>query len=765
MEASRRTVLAGGAALTVTALSPAAHALPARPEHVRRVQDLLAQMTLEEKFGQLNQPAGGRQKALNSRIDAAALDLVRRGGVGSYLHVMGAQFLRDLQRVAVEESRLKIPLLFAMDVIHGFRTIYPVPLGIAASFEPEVARKVARMAAVEASVAGLHWTFSPMVDIARDPRWGRIVEGAGEDPFLGSAIAVAHVQGYQGDDLRGKDVVLSCAKHFVAYGAAEGGRDYDRAELSDRTLQEVYLPPFYASAKAGAATFMTAFNEVSGTPMHANAPLNEGLLRDGWKWDGLIVSDWGAIAELIPHGVAGTPAEAAALALKAGVDMDMAGGIYVGALREAIAADPSLMPYLDRSVGRVLMTKARLGLFEDPYRFGDPAREKTVMLSPAHRAIAREAAHKSMVLLKNEGGLLPIAPSVRRIAVVGALADDASSALGSWRARGQAEEAKTLLTALRESAGSRVQITYEPGAGTRDANLAGVPAAVAVAQAADLTLLVIGEDYDHSGEARSRADINLPAPQAALAKAVLDTGKPVVVVLMNGRPLALADVLTRAPAALETWFLGVESGPAIVDVLFGKVAPGGKLPVGMPRASGGAPAYYAHPPTGRPADPDLAKDTARYMDVDVGPLFPFGHGLSYADFRYSEVTLDRREVGPDGSVAITVAITNTGKVTADEVVQLYMRDPVAATARPVKELRGFKRLTLRPGETRRVSFRLAAAQTAFWEAGRWRIQKGLIEVMVGASSEDIRSRSSFTITADGWGAEPAAAIVTPTTVA
>lgn len=756
---SRRALLVSAAAL---ALAGGVRAAPVRADHAARIKSLIDQMTLDEKIGQLNQVPGGRQKALNSKIDAAQLDLVRRGGVGSYLHVAGADFLRELQRVAVEESRLKIPLLFGIDVIHGFRTIFPVPLAMAATFDPEIARACSRVAAIETSVSGLHWTFTPMVDIARDPRWGRIVEGAGEDPYLGSRMAEAQILGLQTQDLSGKDAILACAKHFGAYGAAMGGRDYDTADLSERTLQEVYLPPFKAAARAGAGSFMTAFNDIAGVPTTANKALVRGQLREQWGYQGLVVSDWNAILELINHGIAETPAQAAALALAAGIDMDMAGGVYAGHLREAVAADNSLLPYLDQAVGRVLAVKARLGLFDDPFRFGDAAREKTELNSPAHRAIAGEAARKAIVLLKNEGGLLPLSPDHGRIAVIGALADDASSALGSWRARGQVGDVKTLLAALRETGAT---IDYQPGAAPRGEDASGIAAAVASAKAADVVLLVIGEDYDHSAESRSRSDITLPGVQSRLAQAVLATGKPVIVVLMNGRPLALTEILDRAGAALETWFLGVESGPALVDVLTGKVSPAGRLPAGLPRNSGQSPLFHAHNPSGRPADPDLLKDTARYHDVEIGPLYPFGHGLSYASFAYADLAMDRPQVGPDEAVTISLSVTNTGKVAADEVVQLYIRDPVALVARPVKELRGFIRLPLKPGQMRRVSFRLTAAQAAYWDAGRWRVQAGRIEVMVGASAEDIRLRGAFTITGDGWSSEPAASLATAVTVA
>ena len=746
----------------------------------QRVRDLLGRMTLEEKIGQLNQVPGGRQRALNSRLDAAALERVRRGEIGSFLHVAGAAQIRELQRIAVEESRLGVPLLFGMDVVHGYKTLFPVPLALSASWDPPLVQQTAQVAAVEATAAGLNWTFSPMVDIARDARWGRVVEGAGEDPYLGSVLATAQVQGYQGASLADPASILATAKHFVGYGAAAGGRDYDSADISDRTLHEVYLPPFYASAKAGAGSMMTAFNDIAGVPLTAHPALVRGLLRDQWNYDGLIVSDWNAIPELLNHAVAATPQEAGALALRGGVDMDMAGNLYSAQLKGAVEADPTLLPLLDEAVVAVLTAKERLGLFDDPYGRADPSREAEAMLTPAHRALAREAARRSIVLLKNDGDLLPLAASARRIAVVGALAEDANSSLGSWRAQGKVEDVRPLIPALREAL-PQATITYAQGYRSEAAQAIAVTAAgegaqavheisdaqalaeaVEAAKAADLVLLVVGEHFDRSGEARSYTDIGLSAAQDALAAAVLDTGKPVVVLLMNGRPLAIPELARRAPAIVETWFLGVESGPAIADVLTGRVSPGGRLPISFPRASGAAPLTYAHLPTGRPAAEDLTRDTARYRDQPITPLFAFGHGLSYGRFEYGDLQLSQSEIAADGEVEVSVVVRNTSAVAADEVIQLYVRDPVAAVSRPVQELRGFRRVAFAPGEAKRIRFTLTPAQVAFWDADGWRIQPGAIQVMIGASSADIRARGVFTITSEGRSAIPAAAIPTPT---
>lgn len=731
---NRRDVMKAGTLLAASAWAPVAIAKD-RLDHGARIRDLIGRMTLAEKTGQMNQIAGGRQKALNSRLDEGMMNRVRRGEMGSFLHVAGAEPLRKLQKVAVEESRLGIPLLFAMDVIHGFRTILPVPLALAASWDPVMMEQAATLAAEEARAAGLHWTFTPMVDVARDPRWGRVVEGAGEDAYLTSRMAEAQVRGLEAGDPSAPNRMLSCTKHFVGYGAVAGGRDYDSADISDRALHEVYLPPFHAAMRAGSGSFMTAFNDVAGVPMTAHEELVRGELRGRWGYQGLIVSDWNAIRELINHGVAATPVEAAALALRAGVDMDMASGTYIEHLAAAVAADASLMPLVDEAVGRILAAKARLGLFDDPYGFGDARREA----APLARAKAREMGIRSIVLLRNEGELLPLQPGAN-IALIGALADDPSSAIGSWRARGRPEDAVTLRTAMPHA-------TYDPGVD---------PASAArVAAAADVVLLAIGEDFDLSGEARSRSDITLPGGQQALIDAVRATGKPIVAILMNGRPLALEKALAGIPAVLETWFLGIESGPAIVEVLSGEAAPAGRLPMGMPRVTGQLPMTYAHVSSGRPANADLTIDSARYRDVAVGALFPFGHGLSYSRFDYGALAIEQHT---DATV-ISVAVTNVGARPAEEVVQLYVRDRVASVARPVSELRGFHRLPLQPGETRTIAFTLAHPQLALWKAGRWMIEPGAIDVMIGSSSADIRARGQFAIIA-GAGGGPAAAIAT-----
>ncbi|WP_294391057.1 glycoside hydrolase family 3 N-terminal domain-containing protein [uncultured Sphingomonas sp.] len=752
MSVSRRAVLGGSAALAA-----AAFAAPPSERDRKRTADLLSKLTLEEKVGQMNQVAGGRQKALNSRLDDAMMARVRAGEIGSFLHVAGAEPTRKVQMVALKESRLGIPLIFGIDVIHGYRTIFPAPLAMAASFDPAVHEAAARIAASETAVSGLHWTFTPMCDVARDPRWGRVVEGAGEDPWLGARMAEAQVKGFE----QGPDPVLSCTKHFGAYGFVMGGRDYDSADISDRTLNEVVLPPYYAAITAGSGSAMTAFNDLGGVPTTGNAALVRGTLRNAWNFQGLVVSDWNAVRELMAHGIASSPQEAAALAVRASVDMDMAGGIYAEGLANAVRADPSLMPLVDEAVTRILNVKARLGLFDNPFRFGDLRREKVELNSAKHRKAARDACAKSLVLLKNKGSLLPLRKGAK-VALIGGLAEDRSTFVGSWRARGQDQDAITLRAALADE--RLVTTTYVPGADSRNPDTSGIAAAAEAARAADVVLLVLGEDYDYSAESRSRSDLSLPGVQDQLADAVLAAGKPVVLLLIGGRPLALEGLAGKVGAILECWLPGVEGGPAIADILTGRIAPAGRLPMSMPRNAGMSPTFYNHLPTGRPASPDLAVDTARYHDADIGPLFPFGHGLSYASFDYGPLTVDKAEIGPGESVTVTVAVTNRGNMVADEVVQLYMRDPLASVARPVKEMRGVKRVTLRPGETKRVSFRLSAAQTAIWQAGRWHIEAGRIDLMVGASSDDIRQRGAFTITAEGWGSVPSASLSTPVMV-
>lgn len=725
---------------------------------------LLARMTVQEKLGQLVQRTAGGEKSLNSYMKDEELEAIRSGAIGSYLNAGGAAQLREYQRIAVEESRLGIPLLFAMDVIHGYRTIFPVPLGMAASFDASVAEDHARVAALETAAIGVHWTFTPMVDIARDPRWGRIVEGAGEDAYLGSRLAEAQVRGFQGDDLSRIDTVIATTKHFAAYGAAEGGRDYAAAEMSEATLREVYLPPFRAAADAGSRSMMTSFNTLNGVPATGNSELLRGILRDEWGWDGVLISDWRSIAEMLVHGFAGERVDAGKLALEAGVDIDMVADIYAEDMVAAVEADPALMARLDESVMRVLEAKRDLGLFADPYRYNVPAREDEWILTAEGRAKARDAAEKAIVLLKNEGDLLPLAANAGKVALIGALADDGAAQLGPWHAQGRPEDVITLRSALQDA---RPGVTYTPAVHIRpDSPASDIPAAVAAAEQADVVVLALGEYDKQSGEGHSRASIDLPGDQLELLKAVAATGKPIVVVMMTGRPMAIPEVSELADAVLYGWYLGVEAGPALTRTLMGEANPGAKLPASLPRTTGQVPINYDHLPTGRPGLPDPTELSSRYIDVPVEPLYAFGHGLSYTDFTLGEAVFGATEVpAQGGSVTVSVPVTNTGERAGDEVVQLYMRDPVASTSRPVAQLRGYKRVSLAPGETKTVTFTLSSQQFAYWKPGSgWTVDAGEIELMVGNAVDAIHARATIEVIGSAAGSIEPAAIETPVNV-
>lgn len=718
-----------GTARTAGAIPTIAPAAPARRDAVPGakarstgaedafVTDLLHRMTLAEKVGQLVQGRGGADETgpASTGTNVAA---VRRGAVGSFLGVTGAAATRALQRVAVEESRLGIPLLFAFDVVHGMRTIFPMPLAEAASWNLDAIEGAARIAATEATAAGVHWTYAPMVDVTRDPRWGRIVEGAGEDPWLGARIAAARVRGFQGDDPRGDDTLLATAKHFVAYGAAEGGRDYDAADLSERTLRETYLPPFEAAVDAGVASVMVAFNAVNGVPAHGNRELLTGVLRDEMGFAGVVVSDYDGVRELMAHGVAASADDAAAIAFEAGVDVDMVSGLYTGSLPKALATGRTSVAAIDAAVGRVLRMKRRLGLFDDPYRYSDPLRERARTLTAAHRRAARRLATESLVLLQNRTGLLPLDLSanaeapVRRMAVIGPLADDPRTVLGGWSMAGRPDEAVSILEGLRAAVPADVRLTHAKGTTVRGDDASGIPAAVEVARDSDVVVLVVGESPDMSSEANNRTSLDLPGVQDALARAVIATGTPTVAVLVNGRPLGLEWLDRQAGAVLEAWFPGSEAGHAVADVLTGAANPSGKLPVTVPRNVGQVPIHYAAQRSGRPWSPGQ-RYVMRYIDSPFSPLYPFGHGLSYTTFGYDDLRLDAAELGPGDILAVSARITNTGTVAGTEIVQLYVSDPVASVARPVRQLRGFERVTLAPGESLRVRFELRARDLAY----------------------------------------------------
>lgn len=730
-----------------------------------RVADsVLALMTLEEKLGQLAQsPSYGTPSG--PRPVGGAEAQLRAGRLGSFLGMFGAENTRRLQRIAVEETRLKIPLLFAWDVIHGHRTIYPVPIAEAASFNPQLVEQSARFAAVEATAHGMHWTFAPMVDIARDPRWGRVVEGSGEDVYLGSVLAAAKVRGFQngegGFNVGATNVMLATVKHFAAYGAPEGGRDYNTVELSERTLWETFLPPYEAAVRAGAATVMASFNDIGGVPAHISEWLMDDVLRKRWNFKGLVISDWGGIRELLPHGVAANASEAGVLALRAGIDIDMATNIYADSLAGAVRSGSIAQSFVDSSVKRVLRLKYALGLFDDPYRFSDVERERRYTLAPEHVAGARQAAREGIVLLKNDNRTLPLAKSIGSIAVIGPLADDARSALGNWAADGRREDAVSVLAGIRAAVPTSTRIIYARGSSVDTVSSAGFSEAERAAVEASAVVFVLGEREDMSAEAASRAFVELPGSQLALVRSVLRAmraapggdRKPVVVVLMNGRPLAIPELAVETPAIVESWYLGIQHGAAVADVLFGDYNPSGKLPVTVPRATGQIPLYYNHRNTGRP--PAEEKYTSKYLDLPWTPLYPFGHGLSYTTFSYGNLRLGTRagaatdssaSIGGRDSLTVSVDVSNTGGRAGEEVVQLYVRDDVASVAQPVRSLQGFRRVTLAAGEKKTVTFRLGSDAFALYDRSMRRVvEPGTFTVFVGTNS-DATLQAKFGIT-------------------
>ena len=713
----------------------------------RIADSVLALMTLEEKLGQLTQaPAGWGQTGPS--VDAGGEQQVREGKLGSFLSLWGADVTRRMQRIAVTESRLRIPLIFGYDVIHGMRTIFPVPLAMAATFDSAAAARAARIAAAEATAMGVHWTFAPMVDIARDARWGRIVEGAGEDPHLGAVMAVAQVRGYQGDNLRANTALLATAKHFAAYGGAEAGRDYNIVSVSERDLWELYLPPFEAAVRAGVGTLMASFNEINGTPAHASEWLMTDVLRRRWDFRGMVVSDWTGVLELLAHGI-GDSVTAARRALTAGVDMEMSSALYRATLINEVRAGRLPQAVIDTAVHRVLRVKAAIGLFDDPYRGSSAERERREVLTPANRAAAREIARQAIVLLtnRNVGGApaLPLRKTIRSLAVIGKLANDSGAPLGSWHGAGRREDAVTVLAGLRNALPG-VQIGYAPGVPLDtvriedDRYASGIAEAAQLAASADAVIMVLGEHADMSGESASRTYLGLPGAQLQLARAVVRAArtsnfdKPVVAVLMSGRPVAVPFLADSASALVQSWFLGVEHGNALADVIFGDHAPSGKLPVTFPRVTGQVPIYYNHRNTGRPPV-DRQKYTGNYIDVSWTPLFPFGHGLTYTTFEYRNLRVSRDSIRGSETISVTVDITNTGPRAGTEVAQLYLRDDVATVTRPVRELRGFRRVMLQPGQTQTVRFDLRPGDLAFYDREMRRVvEPGTFTVWAGGSS-------------------------------
>jgi beta-glucosidase len=716
----------------VLLIAPTPPSRSQQPKNVeRQIDALMAKMTLEEKLGQLQQFDGEG----NGTFRPEHPDLIRKGLLGSTLNVRGAKNTNQLQHVAMDESKLKIPLLFGFDVIHGYRTIFPIPLAEASSWDPALAEQSNSIAAREAYSTGLRWTFAPMLDIARDPRWGRITEGAGEDPYLGAAFARARVRGFQGSDYSAPNKILACAKHWVAYGAAEGGRDYNTTEVSENTLREVYFPPFKAAVDAGVGTVMSAFNELNGVPTSANPFTLTKVLRGEWKFEGFVVSDYTSVKELINHGVAADDKDAARAALNAGVDMEMVSRTF-NQQGPALLRDGQLtQATIDEAVRRILRIKFRLGLFEHPYV--DETLEGNSLLTAENRAAARTIADRSMVLLKNDRETLPLSKTVHSIAVIGPLADDKRAPLGWWSGDGKSADTVTPLAGIKLKVSPETKVSYAKGCDTQGDSTAGFAEAVAAARASDVALVFVGEPAESVGEAASKSSLDLPGRQLDLIKEIHATGKPTIVVLLNGRPLTIGWAAENVPAILEAWMGGTESGNAIADVLFGDVNPGGKLPVTWPRAVGQVPIYYNHMNTGRPPEANN-RYTSKYLDVPWTPQFPFGYGLSYTQFKITNLQLSAQRIRTNGNLTVTVDVENVGKRPGDEVVQLYIRDLAASMTRPVKALKGFQRLTLQPGEKKHLEFVLTPEHLGFWNREmRFVVEPGEFKVMVGPNSDDV----------------------------
>ena len=718
---------------------PVKNTLTDAEKETRFVRDLMKKMTLTEKIGQLSQYVGG-ELLTGPKSGAVSDSLFVRGMVGSILNVGGVDNLRKLQQKNMESSRLKIPILFAFDVIHGYKTIFPTPLAESCSWDLALMYETAKAAAIEASASGIHWTFAPMVDVARDPRWGRIVEGAGEDTYLGCKIAEARVRGFQWN-LGKPDALFACAKHFVAYGAPQAGRDYAPVDLSLSTLAEVYLPPFKACIDAGVHTFMSAFNSINGVPATSNRWLLTDLLRKEWKFKGFVVSDWNAVQELKAHGVAETDEDAAMAAFNAGVDMNMTDGLYNRCLEKLVRENCIDINEIDASVERILRAKYALGLFEDPYRFLDNQRESREVRSASAMALARKAAASSMVLLKNTNALLPLSKQTKRIALVGPLANNRAEVMGSWKARGEDKDVVTVLEGIKNKLGSGTEVNYVQGCDFLDPSTSEFSAALEAAKQSDVVIAVVGEKALMSGESRSRAVLRLPGKQEALLDTLRKAGKPLVVVLMNGRPLCLESVDKQADAMLEAWFPGTQCGNAVADVLFGDIVPAAKLTASFPLTEGQIPNNYNYKRSGRPGDMPYSS-TVRHIDVPNRNLYPFGYGLSYTTFSYGEMQCPTA-FDDKGFLPVSVDVTNTGNYDGEEIVQLYVADKVASMVRPIKELKGFQKVFIPKGQTKRVEFKLNVKDLGFWNSlMQYVVEPGTFEIMVGSNSEELQKKEA-----------------------
>ncbi len=711
-----------------------------------RVDSLLKKMTLEEKLGQLNQVSGSGPEVEQ---------LIRQGKVGSILNEVNPATLNRIQKIAVEESRLGIPVIVGRDVIHGFKTIFPIPLGMAATWNPELIEQGTAVAAAEAASVGVHWTFAPMLDVSRDARWGRIAESFGEDTYLCSVMGKAMVKGFQGNDLADKKSIAACAKHFVAYGAAEGGRDYNSVELSEQTLYNVYLPPFKAALDAGAATFMTSFNDLNGIPMTGNKGMVRDLLKDKWEFNGLVISDWTSIQEMINHGFASDRKNAAELAMNAGVDMDMVASVYLENIPQLIQEGRIGLELLDDAVRRVLRLKFELGLFDNPYVKEGISFEH---LDSAHLALAKETAVQSLILLRNNNGILPLSKTIRKIAIIGPMADDGYEQLGTWIFDGEERHSITPLKAIIDMLGAEKVVYEKTLCYSRDKDESAFLGAVKKARLADVVVAIVGEESILSGEAHCRADLTLPGKQAEMIQALKQAGKPVIAVVMAGRPLAITNIEPWCDAILFSFHPGTMAGPAIADVLFGKYNPSGKLPVSFPVRSGQEPLYYSHKSTGRPANehsfipldsiPVRAfqtslGNTSHYIDAGYKPAYCFGYGLSYTTFGYSNLRLDKQEITEQDTLTVSIELTNTGHYDGAETVQLYIQDVVGSITRPVKELKGFKKVFLHTGEKQEIEFKLPGSDLAFYGSDmKLKAEPGDFIVYIGGNSEDC-ARGTF----------------------
>jgi beta-glucosidase len=712
----------------------------------QKVEGLLKQMTLEEKIGQLNQYTGDNSATGPITINANKQSEIKKGLIGSMLNIMGTKYTRQYQDLAMQ-SRLKIPLLFGLDVIHGYKTTFPIPLAEAASWDLSAIELSARIAAVEASASGIHWTFAPMVDISRDPRWGRVMEGAGEDTYLGSKIAYARVKGFQGN-LGDVNSVMACVKHFAAYGAAVGGRDYNSVDMSDRMLWETYLPPYKAALDAGAATFMNSFNDLNGIPASANNYLLRDILKGKWNFQGFVVSDWGSIGEMVNHGYVKDNKEAALASITAGSDMDMESNAYRYHLEQLVKENKVPVALIDDAVKRILRKKFEMGLFDDPYKFCSPEREQAALNNPEHTKAAREMAAKSIVLLKNERDVLPLSKGLKTIAFIGPMVKPKRDNHGFWAVDVKDVDSTYIVSqweGLENKVGKRTKILYAKGCGVEDKSKEGFADALHVASQAEVIILSIGENFNKSGEAKSKSNLHLPGVQEDLIKELQKTGKPIVILINAGRPLVIDWIADNMPTIVYTWWLGSEAGNAIADVLFGDYNPSGKLPMTFPRTEGQIPIYYNHFNTGRPAATETSTNyVSAYIDLKNSPKFPFGFGLSYTTFEYSNLKLSKKAMKNNETITVSVNITNTGSVKGEEVVQLYLRDRVGSVVRPIIELKDFQKITLNRGETKTIQFTIDNQKLSFYNnALEFVSEPGDFDLMIGSSSADIRLKDSF----------------------